>query len=290
MLLWAFVLDTERVNCPLPTPKQLLLKSTGAPPVTETLRSAENEGTSQGSFARRNAWAIRGIIFFRVPRLELEECLCSLHVRYSRSQQTFTGAHANKLRFDKTVEVRLSSSIIRERYSASCQLGCTAVAFCSAAKKPRCWQRSWTRTRWASGDQSAGRGWHRTGKKGFPPALPAGWRTVTLPNCWKRAPAKARKPGQKRKWNLPHADIPAWRSFSRHWEMLRRGSPPPHPRPTRLSTQRRVEQRRWHWKRVPGAALTWVLIRAALPENTLYHDNSVCYENMRSGTEWISFK
>lgn len=33
------------------------------------------------------------------------------------------------------VEVHLSSSIICERYRSLCQLGCTAVAFCSIAKK-----------------------------------------------------------------------------------------------------------------------------------------------------------
>lgn len=53
------------------------------------------------------------------------------------------------------VEVCLSSSIIWERCSSLCQLGRAAVAFCSAAKKPRICQQSWTLTRWArrSGSQ-----------------------------------------------------------------------------------------------------------------------------------------
>lgn len=54
------------------------------------------------------------------------------------------------------VEVCLSSSIICERYSSLCQLGRAAVAFCSAAKKTRICQQSWTLTRWArrSGSQN----------------------------------------------------------------------------------------------------------------------------------------
>lgn len=37
--------------------------------------------------------------------------------------------------------------------------------------------------------------------------------------------------------------------------------------------------------RTKAKALTWVLILTVLPENTLYHDNFLCYENIRNRIE-----
>lgn len=51
-------------------------------PVTETLHSIENDRTSQYNFTKKDTWGIIWIIFFWVPRLELEKCLYNLYVNY----------------------------------------------------------------------------------------------------------------------------------------------------------------------------------------------------------------